>query len=315
MIRALDLFCGAGGSSEGARAAGATIAAGVDMSPIATATFGANFEGSLAVTGMIENIDTGRLKRQVGPIDLLLASPECTNHTCAKGSAPRNEKSRATAMLVVEYARVFRPRWLVLENVIHMRPWARYEELKDQLSALGYKLREQVLDASDFGVPQKRKRLFIMADREAEPTPVTTPRRKHRTVKDVLDGSGSWPTTPLYQPGRAAGTLERAERAMEELGEKKSFLLVYYGTDGCGGWQRLDRPLRTITTVDRFALVTPTKQGPVMRMLQVSELKRAMGFKNAFAFPVGTRRDRVRLLGNGVCPPVMRSVVRSLIAR
>ena len=47
-----------------------------------------------------------------------------------------------------------------------------------------------------------------------------------------------------------------------------------------------------------------------MRMLQVPELKRAMGFSGDFAFPVGTRRDRIRLLGNAVCPPVMEAVVR-----
>ena len=49
-------------------------------------------------------------------------------------------------------------------------------------------------------------------------------------------------------------------------------------------------------------------------MLQVPELKRAMGFKNGFDFSTGTRRDRIRLLGNGVCPPVMEAVVRSLVA-
>ena len=51
-----------------------------------------------------------------------------------------------------------------------------------------------------------------------------------------------------------------------------------------------------------------------MRMLQVSELKRAMGLPESFKMPVGTRRERVRLLGNGVCPPVMETVVRALTA-
>ncbi len=47
-------------------------------------------------------------------------------------------------------------------------------------------------------------------------------------------------------------------------------------------------------------------------MLQVPELKRAMGFSDSFALPTGTRRERVRLLGNAVCPPVMEAVVRAL---
>ena len=50
----------------------------------------------------------------------------------------------------------------------------------------------------------------------------------------------------------------------------------------------------------------------MLRILQVPELKRAMGFDDRFRVDNGTRRDRIRLLGNGVCPPVMEAVVRSL---
>ena len=91
-----------------------------------------------------------------------------------------------------------------------------------------------------------------------------------------------------------------------------SFLLVYYGNDGSGGWQPLDRPLRTITTVDRFALVEHDGDMWRMRMLQVPELRRAMGHENDFQMPVGTRRDRIKLLGNGVCPA--RDGVRGSVA-
>ena len=90
------------------------------------------------------------------------------------------------------------------------------------------------------------------------------------------------------------------------------FLVVYYGSDGAGGWQSLDRPLRTLTTLDRFGLVTWERDTAMLRMLQVPELKRAMGFDDRLRVDNGTRRDRIRLLGNGVCPPVMEAVVRSL---
>ncbi len=254
-------------------------------------------------------------RERVGQIDLLLASPECRNHTCAKGSAPRDEASRATAMQVVRYARLLRPRWLVLENVVYMRPWSRYEELKSLLEAIGFRLSEHTLDASDFGVPQTRRRLFLVGDREGCPSP--TPQAHdvpRRAARSILDPDGTWNASPLCCPRRARATLERATRGFDALGPEASFLLVYYGSDGSGGWQSLDRPLRTITTIDRFALVEPHDDGQTIRMLQVPELKRAMGFGDDYVFPVGTRRDRVRLLGNGVCPPVMEAVVRSLVA-
>lgn len=99
------------------------------------------------------------------------------------------------------------------------------------------------------------------------------------------------------------------------MGRNESFLLVYYGTDGGGGWQTLDSPLRTVTTIDRFALVEPSNRGHTIRMLQVSELKRAMGYKLDYKMSYGTRREKVKILGNGVCAPVMQSVVSALLER
>jgi DNA (cytosine-5)-methyltransferase 1 len=90
---------------------------------------------------------------------------------------------------------------------------------------------------------------------------------------------------------------------MNELGIGVPFLVIYYGSDGAGGWQPLNRPIRTLTTLDRFGLVTWKGKVPHLRMLQVEELRAAMGFRETYAFNRGSRRDRVKLLGNGVCPP------------
>lgn len=315
MIRALDIFCGGGGSSYGARLAGIEVVAGIDQWDLAAKVFSNNFPKAKVYKRRLETVNFRKLVSEVGEIDLLLASPECTNHTCAKGSAPRSEASRETALQVLRFARSLRPRWIVMENVVHMRPWSRYEELKESLSAIGYNIREQILDSSDFGVPQSRRRLFVMCDSEREPPEVIAPNlRGTIQAMDILDPDGVWPTTPLYRKGRAADTIARAERAFASLGKTSPFLIVYYGTDGSGGWQPLTRPLRTVTTVDRFALVVPGPNGPMMRMLQVPELKRAMGFDKNYKLELGTRRERIHVLGNGVCPPVMKAVVRSLSA-
>jgi len=312
-MKGLDIFCGGGGSSAGARAAGIDLVGAIDMCAVATDTYRENFPGTHVETGRLEDIRLSSIRKRIGSIDILLASPECTNHTPAKGSAPRSEESRATAMHVVEYARAFRPRWVVLENVVNMRPWSRYEELKTELRALGYHLGEQVLNASNFGVPQSRKRLFLVGDLKGEPQLVSNSQcGARKTAKSILDPRGTWKTTSLYREGRASDTIARAERAFSELGEQTPFLVVYYGSDGSGGWQPLTRPLRTITTVDRFALVESYPDGHRMRMLQVPELRRAMGFDINYQMNIGTRRDQVRMLGNGVCPPVMTQVVKAL---
>ncbi|WP_420632805.1 DNA cytosine methyltransferase [Candidatus Palauibacter sp.] len=117
-VRALDMFCGAGGSSVGAAAAGVKIVSGIDACPIATETYKANFPRAEVIQNRLECIDLADLRHRVGRVDLVLASPECRNHTCARGGAPLDEASRETALLTIEYARAFEPRWLVLENVM-----------------------------------------------------------------------------------------------------------------------------------------------------------------------------------------------------
>lgn len=313
-IRAIDLFCGAGGSSWGAREAGVEVVTAFDLWPLAGKVHDANFPEAEFILGRLEDQDVDALVKKLGPIDLILASPECTNHSPAKGNKPRCEKSKETAFQVVRFAKAFKPRWLVVENVINMRKWSRYAEFKSALEELGYNLHEQVLNSALFGVPQSRRRLFILADRQQMPSQTVPQRVKIKKVADIVDLNGTYKWTPLRQPSRAKATLERAERGLAELGDDKPFLLVYYGSDGGGGWQRLNRPLRTITTVDRFALVKPDlKHGHVMRMLQVPELQAAMGMPPEMKFEAGTRRDRIKMIGNAVCPPVMCQVIKHLI--
>jgi DNA (cytosine-5)-methyltransferase 1 len=195
-----------------------------------------------------------------------------------------------------------------------MRKWARYAEFKSSLEKLGYKLREQILNSAHFGVAQSRRRLFLTADLERQPPKIVPPKRIPKKVADIVELNGTYKWTPLREPNRATATLERADRGIAAMGADKPFLIVYYGSDGGGGWQKLSRPLRTITTVDRFALVKPdTQHGHVMRMLQVPELQAAMGMPAKMKLEAGTRRDRIKMIGNAVCPPVMKHVVGGLI--
>ncbi len=314
-IRVFDMFCGAGGSSLGAREGGAEIVGGVDLWRPAVDSFRLNFPNAHVFQQDLRTLSPQEVLAKTGPIDLLISSPECTHHTCARGSKPRSEESKDTAFQVTRYAEVMKPRWITLENVVHMKPWGRYKELLGELKELKYNIREQIIDASLYGVAQKRRRLFVIADLFEEPQEVCPVKVGYRNVWDILDKTGRYKMTPLRKPKRAKDTLARADRAISELGEDKSFLIVYYGTDGSGGWQRMDAPLRTITTVDRFAYVMPTENGHMMRMLQPDELRKAMGFPTSYLFPDVTRRDKVKLMGNAVCSPVMESIVASLTSK
>ncbi|HEV7745963.1 MAG TPA: DNA cytosine methyltransferase [Pyrinomonadaceae bacterium] len=312
-IRALVLFSGAGGSSWGAHQAGVEIVAAIDLWALAGETHKANFPDTEFIEARLEDVDLTALVDRLGKIDLIIASPECTSHSPAKGNKPRCEQSRDTAFQVERFAKAFKCRWLVVENVVGMKRWSRYAEFKKALTTLGYKLREQVLNSAAFGVAQSRRRLFLVADRNQEPEKVTPRRHAVRNASKIVNLNGRYKWTPVKKKKRAKATLERFKRGIAVVGMKKPFLLVYYGSDHAGGWQPLNRPLRTITTVDRFAVVKPDPEhGHVMRMLQVPELQAAMGMPPKMKFEAGTRRDRIKMIGNAVCPPVMQHVLKVL---
>jgi DNA (cytosine-5)-methyltransferase 1 len=313
-VRALDLFSGAGGSSLGATLAGVSVVAAIDSWALVKGVYEDNFPDATFYRSKCQNVSPLRVKNDAGKIDLIIASPECTSHTCAKGSARRSEESKQTAFQVCRFAAVLRPRWIVVENVVQMRRWEKYNSWLSRLERLGYKHREQVLDAADFGVPQSRRRLFIICDREHEPPQIVPPARQRiKSASTIIVSNGAYNFSPLRTEGRASRTLQSANRAIKAIGGDKQFLVVYYGSDGGGGWQSLKSPLRTVTTLDRFALVKPTKNGHQMRMLQVPELRTAMGFLPSFKLAHGTRREQIKMLGNGVCPPVMTAILRALI--
>ena len=212
-----------------------------------------------------------------------------------------------------------KPRWIIVENVVSMQRWDQYRKWLKRLQGLGYNTVEAKLNTSNFGVPQNRHRLFVICDKVKKPKVPAKRTGRKCTVKGILEPRAiingyNFTFSPLKGNGRAKATLARARRAIKELGKNESFLLVYYGSDAMGGWQRLNRPLRTITTLDRFALVRPNGTGHEMRMLQPSELAAAMGFPDNYKWGDKCRRNRIKLVGNAVSPLLMKAIIENLIS-
>jgi DNA (cytosine-5)-methyltransferase 1 len=310
----VDLFSGGGLGARGAVMAGLTPILAVDMWDKACDTYKANFPSAIALNQRVDGINPLEyIKRDA--VDLLLASPECTNHSVAKGAAPRSEESKETALHTVDWIARLMPQWFVIENVKEMKDWGRYGELLDLLRALGYQLREQVINAAEFGAPQSRVRLFLIGGLGLAPPKIKPkPSVELMTVRDILDPDDRWKFTPVFTEKRAKSTVARARNAIATLGDDAEFLIVYYGSGGDRSWQTLDEPLRTVTCVDRFALVRKLDGEWKMRMLQVPEIARAMSLPPEHIFTVGSRRERIKLCGNGVCAEVMKRIVEQLKA-
>lgn len=300
-MRAIDLFAGLGGFSEGAEQAGCSVVWAANHWPAAVETHAANHPGAQHLCQDLHQADW----TQVPEHDLLLASPACQGHTPARGKErPHHDATRSTAWAVVSALECHRPPLALVENVPAFTRWALYPAWCAALTALGYAIAPHVADCADLGVPQHRERVFIALTRSRHPVELQLPRHDHVPSAHIIDFSaGRW--SPIERKGRAASTLERIANGRRAHGER--FLTAYYGATK--GGRGLDRPIGTITTRDRWAVI----DGDRMRMVLVDEARRAMSFRPDYALPANGRLA-MHMLGNAVPPLAARRVIEALRA-
>jgi DNA (cytosine-5)-methyltransferase 1 len=298
-MRAVDLFAGAGGFTAGAEIAGARVVWAANHWPEAVACHATNHPHVEHACQDLRQADFSRLP----DFDLLLASPACQGHSEASQPRrrPKHDADRATAWAVIDCADTCRPRAIVVENVLSFRSrWDLYPVWRLALETLGYTLTELVLDAADFGVPQNRKRLFVVGLRKRRQIAVWPTVRRHVPARTFLERDGAW--EPIRSKPMGVQARVHLGRDRNKLG--RTFLLQQVSR---GGRRALERPIGTITCArTHWHLV----DGDMIRPLSIRELARAQGFEDTFALPesvtIGTR-----LVGNAVPPPLAAAVVRA----
>jgi len=303
-MKAIDLFAGAGGFSESARLAGLDVVWAANHFRPAVDAHVLNHPSAQHVCQDLHQANW----MEVPSHDVLLASPACQGHTPARGKERQHhDAQRATAWAVVSAAECHRPPVVIVENVPGFMKWVLFGAWQNAMEALGYALSFHVLDAADAGVAQHRVRLFVIATRSRSPLDVKFESRAHKPVRECLDlDQGAW--SKVRKPGRSMATLSRIKRGRAEFGEL--FVMPYY-TSGSGLTGRsVERPIGTITTKARWAVVNKRR----MRMLTVAETRRVMGFREDYKLPE-EQALAVHLLGNAVCPPQGEAVISAVMKR
>lgn len=298
-MNAIDLFAGAGGFSTGAKMAGVVVVWAANHWQSAVNIHAANHPNTIHSCQDLHQANW----ENVPAHDLLMASPACQGHSRARGKdRPHHDAQRSTAWAVVSAAEYHRPESFTVENVPEFAKWSLYPAWCSAMGALGYALSPMIIDAADHGVPQHRRRLFIVGTRSKHPIELNLPRREHVGSSEIIDfNAGRW--SSINKAGRSVATLARITEGRKVHGSR--FLTAYYGNER--GGRSLNRPVGTITTRDRWAVI----DGDRMRMLSIEECRKAMGFPNHYLFPERAK-DAMHMLGNAVVPIVACDVIEAL---
>lgn len=360
----VSLFSGAGGLDLAVERADAEplqgadrgdgllrVAVATDYNDLALRTLTANFGGVETVTGDIRNVTTEQILdagglRPTEPV-LLVGGPPCTPFSKSGFWLEQKRESRdPNASLLDEYVRVVResrPEAFILENVqglTYKTHQAQFERLIRGLSELGYNPQWRVLLAADFGVPQLRRRVFVVGRRDGKKFEFPEPTHSGWSERDRKIDTSKIPHVTAAQAFAGLPPVLRstADEIVEgEYGELAAEVPpgqnYLWHTDRYGGRDRFEWRSRYWTFLlrldpDRPSSTLQAQPGPYVgpfhwenvknaqgqeraRRLRVAEMLRLMSFPDDFRID-GSRADVQRQLGNAVPVELGKVVVRAL---
>lgn len=214
-LTAIDLFCGAGGLSEGFRQAGYHVLAGNDYDTAAGETFSRTHSEARFLPGPIQSwsvadfLEGAGLKS--GELSVLIGGPPCQGFSVYNHQRGLHDERSS---LYREYLRIvagLQPEWIVLENVTGMTSvggGGTVEAIKAALWAMGYHSDTRILKTEEYGIPQERRRLLFIGNRMGLPIPWPTPefgRDRAKPFVTVRDAIGD---LPRLLNGEDAGVLK-----------------------------------------------------------------------------------------------------------
>ncbi len=207
---AIDLFCGAGGLSEGFRQAGFHVLAGNDIDESAAETFKLTHHEAKFLHGPVEKLTAPNFLKAAGlapgELDCLIGGPPCQGFSVYNHQRGMHDER---SHLFRDYLRIvngLRPSWIVLENVTGMTSAGGGEAVTaivERLNRLGYEVDFRILKAEEYGVPQERRRIIFVGNRHG--LPIAWPEPTH--------GKGKLPFVTIFDALSDLPALENGEDA------------------------------------------------------------------------------------------------------
>lgn len=333
-MNVVSLFSGCGGSSLGYKMAGCNVLAAVEFIDSAAETYKANHKDTYVFNEDIRELSGSDILEKIGlnvrELDILDGSPPCAPFSTSGkvdklwGKVKKySETKQRVDDLFFEYIRIVdevKPKVAVAENVKGLtfgKSKAILDEILDSFRNIGYTPNYKVLKAADYGAPQIRERVIIVATRNdilntsfeyPEPTHFKKPnenQKKYVSVKDVISDlvNDEEELKMLFDAGEKYANMQKYDE-IEDVGKchPKRFNVCR---------NKWDEPSFTILQKNGVLSAAGLCHPFEKRRHTIIETKRIMGFPDDFIL-TGTWSQQIERLGRSVCPQVIEAVANKI---
>jgi DNA (cytosine-5)-methyltransferase 1 len=305
VIKCFDLCCGAGALSEGFRRAGSHVLGGLDVCAQAISSARKNHTKAqwdlIAIEDFSSHLRNGCFHPAL-KANTLLAGLPCQGFSQAGNRDPKDPRNSLYVHLL-QIVKIVKPKHVVCENVVGFaepRNRLAFESLQEGLSNLGYDVSTRILDAADYGVPQNRKRVFLIA---------------------VLNGRADW-VFECIRPHQKILDVRTAFRGLSSTNQKKviSHVFMNHGSNvkaklrrlkpgGPISYRRLiwDELAPTLIAGHRALPVHPVQP----RAITVREAARLQSFEDSYLFE-GSNTSQITQVANAVPPRLAMAIGNAL---
>lgn len=317
----VDLFCGAGGMSCGFKKAGFNVLLGVDISASSIDTFKKNHPKSKTTCTDLRHLEISNIKKQINykKIDVIVGGPPCQGFSMAGRRIPNDPRNS----LFREYLRIvegLKPKIFIMENVRGLLSMTDGKGRKviniilNEFKKINYKTEYYSINTADYGIPQKRQRIFIIGTRKG--AQFTFPEKSH--CENGLPEKGK----RLKKWAGLRGILVDRKKVDKSYFYSKKLIKGFKRRERLNkiknvgyGWQFInpDKPAHTISA--RYwkdgaeALIKYNKK--CIRMLTPEECALIQSFPKTFKFN-GSKRDIYTQIGNAVPPKIANIIAESI---
>jgi DNA (cytosine-5)-methyltransferase 1 len=305
-MKVVSLFSGAGGLDLGFKQAGHKIVWAVDNFPDAVETYRRNI-GDHIIEGDIADIPSSRIP----PCDIVIGGFPCQGFSVANWNRKTTDKRNLLYREMVRVVRDKQPKYFLGENVrglLSLGNGAAFKRIVSDFASCGYRIQHAILNSADFGVPQRRERLFILGVRKDLETKIVFPPPATHSEPQKASGKRllAWVAV-----GKALKALPDPDRDSSLANHTYSKYKLRF--NGYIGHRRINPSLPAPTVTARGDVrggVVVLHHPNNKRRMTARELATVQSFPLDFAFH-GTRSSAYVQIGNAVPPAMAEAIARA----